>query len=407
MEKIKLNDETSRVVADATDAADGHDIKPHIVEMDAVKMDTVAKAPLPGIANNSSKQDIAASEGSPNSSPSQKIVLSNCGDSVKSSAVAIHAATIPSGSEVWITHVRNHHTVFVRSVTANDAFAKMYQDLQTAAETAPKLKAYPYPKEDTVLAPFDGAYYRGMVLSCNENTGQVRVAYIDFGNSKEVPFSTLKVLPNDLKERPRFAFLLKLKNLKDQPDDAEIKAMKDHLDKLAETSTCEKLKVVGDREYIASGDTVEFFEVISNRSVSDTLNGMVQKRYRLSDIKQKILKIDPANVPLLMGLDTNRVCDNIITCLPKDDVQTFLTLDEHIQAYGDKVKNAPAYKPMQKELCVVRMKDPEGYIWYRCLYQTELVDDYAQVYSIDYGRIDTVRANSIRVSTIASLIFRF
>lgn len=71
--------------------------------------------------------------------------------------------------------------------------------------------------------------------------------------------------------------------------------------------------------------------------------------------------------------------------------------------YGESAKNAPAYKPKQKELCVVRIKETEGYFWYRCIYQTELVDERAQVYCIDYGKVDTVRQNNIRVSVTFSI----
>lgn len=274
----------------------------------------------------------------------------------------------------------------------------LIKDVVAAASTAPNLKAYPYPKEDYVLAPFDGSYYRGIVLACNENAGQVRIGYIDFGNSQDVPFSTLKVLPNELKERPRRTFIVKLKGLKDEPEQNEAIAMKGYLESISENGEPQLLKVTGERAHIEANDTVELFDVISNRSINDKLNSMVQKRYFLSDIKQKVLNVDPANLPVLMALDTMRVADNIMTCLVKDDVKVFMEGDENTQKYGEAAKNAPAYKPKQKELCVVRIKDAEGYFWYRCIYQTELVDDRAQVYCIDYGKIDTVRQNNIRVS---------
>lgn len=423
---LKLN--ASPAVVNSADAADGHDAKPNRAPFAPTTVkpeehkpmakssdepakvekqpesETVTLPPAVAIDNNDAKKTNAASDNSFHHSTSshQKILLSMCGDSALSSTTAINRAAtssgLPSGSEVWITHVRNYETVYVRGVATSDAYMKLCQDVQAAALTAPKLKSYPYPKEDTVLAPFDGAYYRAMVLKCDENAGQVRVGYIDFGNTQEVPFTTLKLLPDELKERPRLTFMVKLKNLKDQPEEQEANAMKEHLDNISEVGTPQVLKITGDRANIETNDRVELFEVISNESVNDVLNGMVQKRYYLSHLNQKILKVDPANLPTLMAIDTLRVGDNIVTCLVKEDVNVFMEGDERTQNYGEAAKNAPAYMPKQKELCVVRIKDNDGYFWYRCLYQAELVDDRAQVYCIDYGKVDTVRANNIRVS---------
>lgn len=218
----------------------------------------------------------------------------------------------------------------------------------------------------------------------------------------EVPFSTLKQLPTELKERPRLTFMVKLKNLKDDPEPHEVDIMKEHLEQLSENGTAQTLKIIGDRPQIDTNDVVELFDVVSNTSVNEHLNSLVQKRYYVSDLKQKVLKVEPANVPILIAIDTQRVSSNMMTCMCKDDVGLFMGNDENTQKYGDSVKNAPAYQPKKKELCVVRIKEQEGYFWYRCMYQTDLVDDRAQVYCIDYGKIDVVRANNIRVSRMLS-----
>lgn len=411
MEKLKLNDSppAAAKAVKGTDAADGHEATPVRVSSPPKKLDTEETKPIIKIEPKSTPAKpapVQLEQQSPDnsvkgsSSPRHKIVLSPCA-SQQSSTTAINRAvpdSIQSGDEVWITHVRNYQTIYVRAVASDDAHLALNFDVATAAKTAPKLKSYPQPKEDTVLAPFDGEYYRGMVLSCDEDAGKVRVGYIDFGNSQEVPFSALKVLPAELKERPRSAQVVKLKNLKDEPEPNEIVAMKEYLEQISENGKSLVLKITGDRPHIESNEAVELVDVVSNRSINDHLNSMTQKRFYMSDITQKMLKVDPANMPTLMAIDTQRVGNNMITCLVKDETQLFLQNDEKTQKYGDAAKNAPAYKPKQKELCVVRIKEEEGYFWYRCMYQTELVDDKAQVYCIDYGKIDRVRENNIRVS---------
>lgn len=413
MEKLKLNNSSP---ANSVDAADGRETKPTRVSTIQLRssknLNTEENKPMVKTPNavepKATKPASVHSDDTKNdnsfqtSSPVHKIVLSNCGDSKQSLTASINRAVpelIPNGAEVWITHVRNYQTVYVRSVANNSAYASMITDVCAAARTAPSLKSYPYPKEDTVLAPFDGAYYRAMVLSCDENAGKVRVGYIDFGNTQDVPFSTLKVLPTELKERPRLTFIVKLKNLKDEPEPNELIAMKEHLEKISELGSAQVLKINSGHggAHIEANDVVELFDVISNSSVNDQLNSMVQKRYYLSDISQKKLNIDPNDLPTLMAIDTLRIHDNIITCLLKADLAIFMSDDEQTQKYGDAVKNAPAYKPKPRELCVVRIKETDGYFWYRCIYQTELVDDRAQVYCIDYGKIDKVHANNIRV----------
>lgn len=166
-----------------------------------------------------------------------------------------------------------------------------------------------------------------------------------------------------------------------------------HLEALMNDGTGLKLK--GDNAQINGKDSVELFDLITNQSLSETFNGMVQKRYQIEDLKQKV--VNATNVDIMV-IGPERIYENYVTSILKEDVDTFMHDDNVTQAFGLSVKNAPAYKPKVKELCVVEIKEPEGKIWYRCQYQQELVDDHAQVYCFDYGKIERVRANNIRVS---------
>lgn len=299
--------------------------------------------------------------------------------------------SISNDSEVYITHVKSYSCVYIRSRAASDEYARLITEVEMASKSAPKLKFYPS-RGDIVLAPFDGVYYRAMVINCNKDNASIRVGYIDFGNSEEIAFSAIKELPKELKEKPRYTVLVNLKNIEGDIEKNEMITLQNYLESLSETGTSALLKVKCHKAEIVAKDDVELFDVISNQSVNETLNGMVKKRYRISDLKQNIVK--DSNCELLVIERTN---DNIITCIKKDDVNAFMAGDEQTQAYGESVKNAPAYKPKVKELCVVKVKEVEGDVWYRCLYQQELYNDRAQVYCIDYGKISNVSANEIRV----------
>lgn len=178
--------------------------------------------------------------------------------------------SIPNDSEVLITYVRSHKTVYIRSVATHGAYTKLMQDVAEAALIAPHLESFPCPKKDMVLAPFEDIYYRGMVLACNSLAGLVRIAFVDFGNTEEIPFNKLKVLPNELWQRPRLILIVNLKNVK---DDKQAEAMKKYLENLSELNeAAEILKVHGDGTCIDKNDTVELLDLKSNQSISEKLN---------------------------------------------------------------------------------------------------------------------------------------
>lgn len=66
--------------------------------------------------------------------------------------------------------------------------------------------------------------------------------------------------------------------------------------------------------------------------------------------------ISDASDQNLMIIGSERILENYVTCILKADVGQFMDSDHKIQDYGASVKNAPAYKPKPKELCVVEIK---------------------------------------------------
>lgn len=181
---------------------------------------------------------------------------------------------IPNDSEVFITYVKTHQKVYIRSLATDDAYRTLMHDVAEAASTAPKLCSFPIPKKDNVLAPYDDIYYRGFVLECNTAARTVRVAFIDFGNIEDVPFDGLKQLPEELCQRPRLVLLAQLKNVRDNIKEGEAEMMQIHLENISEFSEepAHVLKVRGEGANIEHNQTVELFDLHTNQSISDKLN---------------------------------------------------------------------------------------------------------------------------------------
>lgn len=101
---------------------------------------------------------------------------------VQAAANGLVTSSIPNNTEIYITHVRSHRQIYIRSALTNEEYAKLINEVEEVSKTQPKLTVYPT-RNDVVMAPFDGMYYRAMVISCNKPEGMVKVGFIDFGNS--------------------------------------------------------------------------------------------------------------------------------------------------------------------------------------------------------------------------------
>lgn len=315
-------------------------------------------------------------------------------------STGIDMASVSNGSEVFITHVKSYQAVYIRSAATDNEYSKLVNDIQIASEASPKLTVYPG-RNDIVMAPFDGMYYRAMVIKSNRDDGTVKVGFLDFGNADTVLCSRLKALPEELRNHRRLIIWVTVKGMKADITESEQAALEKHLHELMENG--KGLLIKSDKQEIGQRDEVELYDMITNESLSEALNGLIQKRYIFEDLPRKICNASDINLMIIC----DRIEENYVTCILKTDVDEFMTIDEKIQSFGAAVKNAPAYKPNIKELCLVEIKEPEGYIWYRCQYQQELVNEKAQVYAFDYGRIHKVEANNIRVSRILASVVLF
>lgn len=118
----------------------------------------------------------------------------------------------PIKNAVKITYVINHCTLFVRPVDNQQeiAFARLICDTVIYAKDAETYKCLPS-IGSLVLAKFD--YYQRTLVLKHIDTSKVAVVFIDFGNVEIRDFSQLKIMPDELKKRKRFATKIKLNKI--------------------------------------------------------------------------------------------------------------------------------------------------------------------------------------------------
>lgn len=223
-------------------------------------------------------------------SPQQKMHATTNGNNNAAAAVAPQSSTtpaaislpttqrIPNDAEVFITYVRSHQKIYIRSVATDNAYKALMNDVFETALIAPPLQSRPETDSNVlVLAPYDGIYYRGLVLPSSTTARTVRVAFIDFGNTEDVPFDKLKVLPDELCQRPRLTLLVNLKNVSDDLEAGDASVMKLYLESISELGeSAHVLKVRGEKEFIEKNQTVELIDLHTGQSINDKLNFMLE-----------------------------------------------------------------------------------------------------------------------------------
>lgn len=128
----------------------------------------------------------------------------------KGKFVVPHIERFKAGDQVLLTHVASERVVYVRpiSVSLSEVFDKLEKDIETGSETAAKLQETPE-IGDTVLAPYNGRYYRAQVIDFFEpdaNFNDVQCFFLDYGHSAKASWNALKKLNYKLRGIPRHTF---------------------------------------------------------------------------------------------------------------------------------------------------------------------------------------------------------
>lgn len=118
----------------------------------------------------------------------------------------LRAKTIPSHTNVYITSIVNHKTVFVRpSFAAADKYlCKLFDDIDQAGECNFR-SLNELPKCGGIyLVNFEEEFYRVYVLAASSRNYKIDVFFVDFGNIDCVWLNQLSELNDELKRQPIF-----------------------------------------------------------------------------------------------------------------------------------------------------------------------------------------------------------
>ncbi|XP_055323868.1 protein vreteno [Sitodiplosis mosellana] len=311
----------------------------------------------------------------------------------------IEAEPISKLQTVKITAVINHRLVFVRPADDQQeaAFVRLMCDTVKYARDAKAFQSLPS-VGSLVLAKFD-YYQRALVLKHVDNT-KVAVAFIDFGNVEIRDFHELKAMPDELKNRKRFATKIRLNKIDD--DFMNEKALKYLYNIMAHAR---ELTIKFD-----SNDTVPMAELrASDKWVNQMINSLNIEDIEVAYIKDMSYRIffgkefnqrcgqnlDPkemSGVEVII-LDNSEIGWSFLTFIKADDFQKFLQNDRRIQNICNYLFKADAcYTPKNEECCAVRHK---GH-WYRAYCLEVCFDGFVTMHFLDYGNMQTIEVNDVR-----------
>lgn len=116
----------------------------------------------------------------------------------------LRAKSIPTNTNVQITSIVNHKTVFVRPTfpSADEYMCELFDDIEHYGHRDFRsLKKLPK-CGGIYLADFEMEFYRVYVLAAASRNYKIDVFFIDFGNTDSVWLNQLSELSDDLKRRP-------------------------------------------------------------------------------------------------------------------------------------------------------------------------------------------------------------
>lgn len=289
---------------------------------------------------------------------------------------------------IIITHVVSHCSLYVQPLSKQQDLAKLHKELNDTMAIAPPMAKYPG-SGDLVAAPFEGDYYRGRVISVDVSNDTVKIGYIDYGNSEEVQFAQLKVLPERFLEHPRFSMRVSLAGIDADIDPDESKNVKNEITKCMENT----YTLNGDQKNIEMNAPVTLINKFDETSLNELMLDKISCRFKVDDLEPKI--VNGTDVKLII-YDTSKIESGLLTCFLSSEKKAVVELEKSIQGFGKKIQMAPAYIPKPHELCLIKEMDDGSPFWYRAVFEQELIDNMAEIIKLDFMTKARVNMNNIR-----------
>ncbi|XP_046749603.1 uncharacterized protein LOC124413211 isoform X2 [Diprion similis] len=307
-------------------------------------------------------------------------------------------ASLTSGTEVCIASFRNHNMIFVRSLVPSEmeTFNRLTQEVAKWSTKVQKLTELPVIGE-MVLAKYieDGNFYRAIVRQIKEQ--KIIVSYVDFGNIETTSLENLRPISDSLKQYESCVARIVLKNV---PKDVPMtKELSEYLGMLAGSEK----PLMCTFEGSPSTDGV-FLKFSDGTCINEKVLKLLTPSWKKEEDDKTVFLLSDLDVAELgePGQTLSVLClfsyGALLHILAPYDVELINHITDvmaaQIKEYCDQQKEH--YIPRADELCIA----PYEGIWYRavCL-ETNTSATESTVNFIDYGNVETVSHENIRVMT--------
>ncbi|XP_059622114.1 uncharacterized protein LOC132265440 [Phlebotomus argentipes] len=309
----------------------------------------------------------------------------------------------PSGTTIAVVYVpekENNNAMFIRAQETRDTMKKILDTAKTYAEKLPDLQKPPVYGQ-LYLAPFltepnDDNWYRVLAKTFKPDTMTVIVAYIDFGNTDEVPMTSLKEMPNEMIQLPRVSFRVVLNGITSFEDSDKARRYRTEL-----TQRLLVMKYEGEPDMMAT--QVNLYEVDSDMCINKFFNTqeelekvrhMPELKFTIDSVPLKIFTVIE-NVEFIIQYD-DLLKDGYLHFVLKREYQKIADITTLAEQIGEK---SPPYTPSMKELCIAKYAygDDADEVWYRVVIHEKIEqEDCFLAYFIDFGNYGKVAAKNVR-----------
>lgn len=279
---------------------------------------------------------------------------------------SVEVSAPPNNTKVVISYIHNHRCIFIRSVepAAEFDYQKIQTDCAEYVKIAMPLTVLPL-KGHIVLARYhlDSMYYRALVVKAIDE-GNIKVAFIDFGNTEKTKLSELKHLREDLQLRRMYNFRVLLDGVDEKLNNQDVmnflkglvhtkilkllyddtKPLKDALVKLVDTVTG---GILNERVHSLNG--VKGVKIIDTDTAVEIVNDCVDTRLnrngaiRLTEAPIGLNALDKVDISgddvHLVVLSNSQLCNNQISCVRIEDLNELVNNCENLQEHCTKVQD--------------------------------------------------------------------
>lgn len=244
-----------------------------------------------------------------------------------------------NNSKVMMTYIHNHRCVFIRSMESTDNlnYLKVLNNCAEYEKISEPMSVLPA-KGDVVLAKFVGIYYRALVIKVN-NDNDIKVGFLDFGNSEKTKLSELKHLSKDLQKHRRYNFRVILDGVGEKLTNDGVM---NYLNGLVDDSKV--LKLLYDDTKPLKDNSIRLIDTVTGENINDCVIDL--NRVNVVPLNAVPIGLDALekvdisgeNVELVV-LNNSHLCINTLSCVRQEDLKELVDNCQRFQEYCQQVKD--------------------------------------------------------------------